>query len=68
MYVTTSGNYFKGAFLCTYEALGIDRILLSTDYPYEDSDECIRFIEGLPITPAEKEKIYHLNAERIGIV
>ena len=68
MYVTTSGNYFKGAFLCTYEALGIDRILLSTDYPYEDSDECIRFIEGLPISQGEKEKICYLNAQRIGIV
>ena len=68
MYVTTSGNYFNGAFMCTYEAVGIDRILLATDYPYEDSDECIRFIEGLPISQGEKEKIYYLNAKRIGIV
>jgi predicted TIM-barrel fold metal-dependent hydrolase len=68
VYVTTSGNYFKGAFMCTYEAVGIDRILLSTDYPYEDLDECIQFIEGLPITQGEREKIYSLNAQRIGIV
>jgi predicted TIM-barrel fold metal-dependent hydrolase len=68
MYVTTSGNYFKGAFQCTCEAVGIDRILLATDYPYEDSDECIRFVEGLPITQTEKEKIYYLNARKFGIV
>jgi uncharacterized protein len=68
MYVTTSGNYFQGAFLCTCEAVGIDRILLATDYPYEDSDECIRFVEGLPITQAEKEKIYSVNAKQFGIV
>jgi predicted TIM-barrel fold metal-dependent hydrolase len=68
VYVTTSGNYFKGAFLCTYEALGIDRILLSVDYPYEDADACIRFIEGLPISQGEREKIYYQNAQRIGIV
>jgi len=68
MYVTTSGNYFNGAFLCTSQALGIDRILLATDYPYEDSDECLRFVEGLPISQSEKEKIYFLNAKRIGIV
>jgi predicted TIM-barrel fold metal-dependent hydrolase len=54
--------------MCTYEAMGIDRILLSTDYPYEDLDECIQFIEGLPITQGEREKIYSLNAQRIGIV
>ena len=68
MFVTTSGNYFKGAFLCTHEAVGIDRILLSTDYPYEDSEECIRFIEGLPISQKDKEKIYYQNAQQIGIV
>jgi predicted TIM-barrel fold metal-dependent hydrolase len=68
VFVTTSGNYFKGAFLCTYEALGIDRILLSVDYPYEDVDACIRFIEGLPISQEEREKIYYRNAQRIGIV
>ena len=68
MVVTTSGNYFKGAFQCTSEAVGIDRILLATDYPYEDSDECVRFVESLPITQAEKEKIYCLNARQLGIV
>ena len=56
------------ALLCTYQALGIDRILLATDYPYEDSSECIRFLEELPITPEDREKIYHRNAERVGIL
>jgi predicted TIM-barrel fold metal-dependent hydrolase len=68
MYVTTSGIYFKGSFMCTYEALGIDHILLSTDYPYEDSDVCTRFIDGLPITQEEKEKVCYQNAKRIGLV
>jgi predicted TIM-barrel fold metal-dependent hydrolase len=68
MFVTTSGNYLPAALLCTYQALGIDRILLATDYPYEDSSECIRFLEELPITPEDREKIYHRNAERVGIL
>lgn len=65
--VTTSGNYYEPAFMCTREAMGIDRILLGTDYPYEDSDECIRFIEGLPLSPEEREQIYSGNAGRLGI-
>jgi len=67
VFVTTSGNYFEPAFMCTYQALGIDRILLGTDYPYEDSDECMRFLEGLPISREDKDKVYSLNAGQIGI-
>ena len=67
VFVTTSGNYFEPAFMCTYQAMGIDRILLGTDYPYEDPDECMRFLEGLPISQEDKDKIYDLNASRIGI-
>lgn len=67
VFVTTSGNYFKPAFMCTYEALGIDRILLGTDHPYEDMDECIDFIEGLPISKDDKDKIYYKNAKKVGI-
>jgi len=67
VYITTSGNYFEPAFACAKEAMGIDRILLGTDYPYEDSEECIRFIEDQALTDYEKEKIYSGNATRLGI-
>jgi predicted TIM-barrel fold metal-dependent hydrolase len=67
VYVTTSGNYYEPAFMCTFEAMGIDRILLGTDYPYEDPAECLLFLEGLPIRRGHKEKIFHLNASRMGI-
>ena len=67
-FVTTSGNYFEPAFRCTADALGLDRILLGTDYPYEDPEECIEFIEGLPLSTQEKEKIYSVNAAQIGIM
>ena len=66
VFVTTSGNYLKAAFMCTNETMGIDRILLATDYPYEDSEECVRFLEGLPINKRDRNKIYFENAQRIG--
>ena len=66
-FVTTSGNYLPAAFMCTYEVMGTDRILLATDYPYEDSNECMRFLEELPITTEDREKIYYQNAELVGI-
>lgn len=67
VYVTTSGNYYEPAFLCTRAALGIDRILLGTDYPYDPTAECMAFLEGLPIPEAEKEQVYSGNAARIGL-
>jgi predicted TIM-barrel fold metal-dependent hydrolase len=68
MLVTTSGNYLSAAFMCTYESLGLDRILLSTDYPYEDPKECMAFLESLPISDDDKERVYSLNAMKLGIV
>ena len=66
--MTTSGNYLQPAFMCTYEALGADRILLATDYPYEDSKECLQFLDSLPISPEDKKKIYQENARQIGLL
>lgn len=67
VFVTTSGNYYEPAFMCTYKAMGIDRILLGTDYPYEDPEECMQFIEGLLLSQEDKNKIYSLNAGQLGI-
>ena len=67
VFVTTSGMYFEPAFMCTYHAMGIERILLGTDYPYEDPKECMRFLEGLSLPQEEKIKVYGSNASQIGI-
>lgn len=63
----SSGMCYEPAFMCTYQAMGIERILLGTDHPYEDGDECMQFVEGLPISEEDKEKIYYSNAERWGL-
>ena len=68
VFVTTSGNHYTPAFMCTYEAMGIDRILLGTDFPYEDTEECMQFVKQLPIAQEEKEKVYYRNATQLGIV
>jgi len=68
MFVTTSGNYLEPAFICTKEALGLEKILLGTDYPYEDSGECMQFLEGLPLSKEDRDMIYSLNARQVGIM
>lgn len=68
MLVTTSGNYLPAAFRCTREVLGMDKILLGTDYPYEEMGECLAFLDGLGLSVTEKEQLLHGNAAAAGLV
>jgi len=63
--VTTSGNWYEPAFLCTLLALGADNILFAVDWPYEPNTAGIGFLKKLSISDADREKIAHGNAERI---
>ena len=45
--------------------LGIDRLLFSVDYPFADNLVARRFLDDLPISTADQEKLAHSNAERL---
>ncbi len=62
--VSTSGDYHPAALVCAMSAMGADRVLFATDYPSGNGKEAVEFVEKTPISDADKEKIYHLNAER----
>lgn len=64
-FITTSGNFSVSAFLCAYLELGAERILFAVDYPMESNKEAVQFMEGLPICNSDKEKVCHLNAEKL---
>jgi uncharacterized protein len=66
MLVTTSGNYLVAAFNCTRDALGMDKIMLGSDYPYEEMPEAMAFLESLGLSQPEKEQLYYRNAAQIG--
>ena len=63
--ITISGMFFVPAFLCAYLALGADRIAFAVDYPYERSEEAVRFINEAPISELDKERICYSNAARL---
>jgi len=64
-FITTSGNFSVSAFLCAYLELGAERMLFAVDYPMESNKEAVQFMEGLPICDSDKEKVCHLNAEKL---
>ena len=63
--ITTSGIFFQPALLCAYLAMGADKIAFAVDYPYEENKEALAFMREAPVCDEDKEKIYHLNAERL---
>lgn len=45
--------------------MGAERILFAMDYPYESMKQHVDFIDTAPISDSDREKICHLNAERL---
>ena len=64
-YVTTSGMFWQPVLQFVSSVLGSDRILFAVDYPYESSEEAVQFIESLQMDDGDKERICHLNAEKL---
>ncbi len=64
-YITTSGNFYLPAFICAHMGMGADRIMFAVDYPMESSLDAVRFMENAPVSDLDREKIFHLNAERL---
>jgi 2,3-dihydroxybenzoate decarboxylase len=63
--ITTSGQFSSDPLLCAVATMGADRILFAVDYPFESTKEATHFIETAPISEVEKDKICHVNTERL---
>ncbi len=44
---------------------GIDHIMYGTDYPCWDPATCLRLLEEVPLSAADKQKLFYDNARRI---
>ena len=56
-FITTSGVCDDAALQCSIATLGPERIMFSTDYPYEDIELAGRWIDQAPIDPLAKTMI-----------
>jgi len=64
-YVTTSGSFRTQALLSTLSEIGSDRVLFSTDYPFEEISEAAIWFDSASIAENDREKIGRLNAVRL---
>jgi predicted TIM-barrel fold metal-dependent hydrolase len=65
VYYTLSGWTYPATFLNLLLEVGADRIMFSADYPFLSMSEARAFLDRLPVSPADKERIAHGNAERL---
>jgi predicted TIM-barrel fold metal-dependent hydrolase len=65
VYYTFSGFNFLATFLDLLLEVGVDRIMFSADYPYASMAQARAFLNQLPVSAADREKIAHGNAEQV---
>ncbi len=66
VHYTFSGFNFPPAFLdLLLELGGVDRIMFSADHPYQSMKAARAFLEHIPVSAADNERIAHGNAEKL---
>lgn len=65
VHYTFSAFNFVPNFLELLLQVGVDRIMFSADYPYGSMAQARAFLDQLPVSTADRERIAHSNAERL---
>jgi predicted TIM-barrel fold metal-dependent hydrolase len=65
VHYTFSGFNWTSAFVELMFQVGVDRIMFSTDYPYASMAEATAFLQAIPVSPHDRERIAHGNADKL---
>lgn len=65
VHYTFAGFNWTSTFLPLVQQVGVDRIMFSADHPYRSMTEARAFLDLAPVSPADRERIAHVNAERL---
>jgi uncharacterized protein len=65
VWITTSGFFTMAPFMAALMTFGADRIMFSVDYPFASNARARAFLDALPVSQADREKIAHGNADRL---
>ena len=64
-YITTSGNFRTQALLNAMLEIGSDRIMFSTDWPFENIDHAAIWFDAATISEDDRTKIGRTNAQKL---
>ena len=62
---TIAGFNFPATFLDLLLEVGADRIMFSADYPYNTMEAARAFLDQIPVSADDRERIAHGNAEKL---
>jgi 2,3-dihydroxybenzoate decarboxylase len=62
VYLTTSGVCADAPLRCAIDAFGLDHVLFSVDYPFENTGTACRWIEQANISGTERAAVAYGNA------
>jgi predicted TIM-barrel fold metal-dependent hydrolase len=65
LHYTFSGFNYLPPFLNLLLEVGVERIMFSADYPYASMEQARTFLAQIPVSPADRARIAHGNAERL---
>ncbi len=65
VHYTFGGFFFPATFLDLLLEVGVERIMFSVDYPYGVMAKGRAFLEQLPVSAADRDRIAHGNAARL---
>jgi predicted TIM-barrel fold metal-dependent hydrolase len=65
VWITTSGFFTMVPFVAALMTFGVDRIMFSVDYPFASNARARAFLDTLPVSPADRAKIAHGNADKL---
>ncbi len=65
VYITTSGIFTPPPLMAAIATFGIDRILFSVDYPFSANETGKKFLDTLPLSNEDFQKLTHGNADRL---
>ena len=64
-WITTSGQFSTPALLCAILQMGIDRVLFSVDWPFVDNQPGMKWMETVPLSAEDKDKMFNRNARKL---
>jgi 2,3-dihydroxybenzoate decarboxylase len=64
-YITTSGNFRTQTLIDAMLEIGADRILFSSDWPFENIDHASEWFDAAPISEIDRQKIGRDNARAL---
>ena len=64
-HITTSGNFRSQSLIDSMLEIGADRIMFSTDWPFENVDHACAWFDAVPISAADRLKIGRTNARTL---